>query len=170
MTDATDQPISRLRAGAVDINAHKVRQVATIVILVALAALSVIFFLGGAHRNSQIASLRQHGVPITARVTSCLGLLGGSGSNAAGYVCKGAFTLDGHHYDETLPGSSFEQPGTPLHEVSLPSDPGLLETPAQVTADHTSNKVYILPTVLLVAFLALGSVVAVQLRRHRSAS
>jgi hypothetical protein len=163
------QSLTKLRAGGGPVNLAKLRQVITIVILAALAILSIVFFFGGAHTNSQITSLREHGVPITAKATTCEGLLGGSGSNAAGYICKGEFTLNGKHYNEPLPGSTFERPGTPVKEISLPSDPGLLETPSQVATDRASNKVYVLPIILLAAFLVFGAAVVLHTRRRSTA-
>jgi hypothetical protein len=161
-------PISKLRAGGTDVDGRKVARVAGLVILVTLAVLSVVFFVGGAHKNSQIDSLRHHGVTVDATITGCEGLLGGSGSNSAGYICKGTFTLGGHRYHETLPGSSFERPGTIVHEVSLPSDPGLLETPSQVASQHVSDNVYILPTILAAAFVVLLAAAGLHLRRRRA--
>ena len=165
--DPSRLPISKLRAGGTDVDGRKVARVAGIVILATLAVLSIVFFVGGAHKNSQIDDLRHHGVAVNATITGCEGLLGGSGSNAAGYTCKGNFTLGGHRYHETLPGSSFERPGTIVHEVSLPSDPGLLETPSQVASEHVSDSVYVLPTILAAAFVILGAAAVLHTRRKR---
>ena len=74
-----------------------------------LAVLVVVFTVAGVHKNSQINRLRHDGVPVTVTVTNCLGLMGGSGSNAAGYSCTGTFTIDGTRYTESLPGTGFRK-------------------------------------------------------------
>jgi hypothetical protein len=125
----------------------------------------VAFYVAGADRNGQIQNLRQHGVSVTATVTGCNGLLGGSGSNAAGFVCKGAFSMRGHRYVETLPGDVFIKPGTAVHAVSVPNDPALVASTSTVASEHVSAKVYILPTIFVVLCLLLGTVTALWLRR-----
>ena len=134
--------------------------------LVALAVTVVIFFVAGVHKNSQITSLRQHGVPVRFTVSGCLGLLGGSGSNEAGYSCRGSFTLAGHRYDEPIPGNTLHPPGTVLRAVTVPGDPALVTTARMLDGEHTSAKVFILPVVLLVV-LALLVGALLRRRRHR---
>jgi hypothetical protein len=138
--------------------------------LVGLAVLVVILFLAGAHKNSQIAELRQHGVPVEVRVSGCLGLLGGSGSNQAGYSCRGTFTLDGRSYNEVVPGNILHPPGTMLRAVTVRSDPHLLDTARALANEHSSPKVFILPAVLLAVFILLAvALVLVHRRRQRTA-
>jgi hypothetical protein len=138
--------------------------------LVGLAVLVVILFLAGAHKNSQITELRQHGVPVEVRVSGCLGLLGGSGSNQAGYSCRGTFTLDGRSYNEVVPGNILHPPGTMLRAVTVRSDPHLLDTARALANEHSSPKVFILPAVLLAVFILLAvALVLVHRRRQRTA-
>ena len=135
--------------------------------LVGLAVLVVILFLAGAHKNSQITELRQHGVPVEVRVSGCLGLLGGSGSNQAGYSCRGTFTLDGRSYNEVVPGNILHPPGTMLRAVTVRSDPHLLDTARALANEHSSPKVFILPAVLLAVFILLAVVLVHRRRRRR---
>ena len=138
--------------------------------LVGLAVLVVILFLAGAHKNSQITELRQHGVPVEVRVSGCLGLLGGSGSNQAGYSCRGTFTLDGRSYNEVVPGNILHPPGTMLRAVTVRSDPHLLDTARALANEHSSPKVFSLPAVLLAVFILLAvALVLVHRRRQRTA-
>ncbi len=127
------------------------------------AAMSLI--RGRIHKNDQITSLRQHGFPIEVTVSSCLGVLSGSGSNAAGYSCRGTFVLDGRRYSETIPGSTLG-PGTTLRLVTVKSDPGLIATVHQAESEHTSWGGFILPSVLLVILAALLGRIAVRSRRN----
>ena len=95
-----------------------------VILAVSWHAASVALYVAGARKNAQIADLRQHGVPVEVTITGCQGLLGGSGSNAAGYACRGTFTLDGRRDDEALPGNTLLSPGTKVRAVAVPGDPG----------------------------------------------
>jgi hypothetical protein len=104
-------------------------------------------------------------VVVDIRVTGCLGLLGGSGSNAAGYACRGSFTLDGHRENEAIPGNILRAPGTRLRGVSVPGDPALVTTTGALAGEHASGRVFILPTILaIILALFVGGLV---LRRRR---
>lgn len=156
--------IGTLRGAGVEADVRRVGRVVVGVCLVALAALVVVLFTAGADKNAQITRLRQHGVRVAVTVSGCLGLLGGSGSNAAGYACNGTFTLDGHRYSEAIPGNTFYRPRATVRAVTDPADPGLLSTAAMVATERPSWTVFILPGGLL-ALLAL--LVGVVLRRRR---
>jgi len=134
-------------------------------LLAGLAVLVVVLFAAGIHRNDQITRLRHQGVAVQIKVSGCLGLLGGSGSNAAGYACRGSFTLDGHRENEAIPGNIFRPPGARLRGVSVPGDPALVTTVGALAGEHPSGKVFILPTILAVVLvLCLGGLVL--RRRH----
>ncbi len=130
----------------------------------------VVLFVGALHKNSQITDLRSHGVGVPFTVTSCLGLLGGSGSNGAGYSCRGSFTVDGHRYTEPIPGTADHAPGTILRSVTVPGDPALVITAHDLAAEHTSGRVFVLPTILLVVLAVLVGVVLLGRRRRRPAT
>jgi hypothetical protein len=133
--------------------------------VVLLAAVTITLFAAGVHKNAQITSLRQNGVLIEVTVTKCLGALGGSGSNAAGYSCRGTFILNGKRYTHTIPGDTLLAPGTAVGLVTVKSDPGLIATTNQVESDHTSWRVFTLPIVLLVVLAAF--IVAILVRSRR---
>jgi len=156
-----------LRPGFKAINSKKVAQVVAAVAMLALAVLSIGFYVAGAHKNSQIHSLQQQGRTMTVKVTGCEGLLGGSGSNAAGYECNVGFSLAGHRYVENMPGNVFRRPGAELQAVVVPSDPALINTPGAVRSEHASGRVFILPTALLLVFLVCVGIVLLQ-RKSRS--
>jgi hypothetical protein len=133
--------------------------------VVALTVLVVILFAAGIHKNTQITQLHDNGVPVAIRVSGCMGLLGGSGSNAAGYTCRGSFTMDGRRYNEPIPGNTLHPPGTVLRGVAVPGDPALVTTTGALATEHSSGNVFILPAILLGALvLALG---ALLLRRRQ---
>jgi hypothetical protein len=153
---SANEPLTHLRGAGVDVDLHRVGRVIVGVSLVALAVLVAVLFTAGAQKNAQITRLRQHGVRVEVTVSGCLGLLGGSGSNAAGYACKGSFPLAGHRYTESIPGNTFYRPGATVRAVTDPDDPGLLSTAGMVATEHPSWTVFILPGALAI-LLALSA-------------
>ena len=78
----------------------------------------------------------------------CLGLLGGSGSNAAGYSCRGTYTLDGQrYYRRAAPGPRLHRPGSTVAAVAVPGDPGPRLSPASMVdaPKHSSAGVFVVP-------------------------
>ena len=132
-------------------DARRVGQVAIGIVLVTLAVLAIVFTIVGIHTNQQDDRLHHDGVPVTFTVTGCLGLLGGSGSNAAGYSCRGTYTLDGKHYSGVqLPGDSFHRPGSTVAAIAVPGDPALVSPASIVATEHSSAGAFVLPVVLAV--------------------
>src|SRR3984957_9986419 len=162
----TDERVGQLRGAGVQVNGRRVGQVAFGIVLATLAILAIVFTIVGVHTNQQDDRLHNDGVPVTFTVRGCLGLLGGSGSNAAGYSCQGTYTLDGARYHEQLPGNSFHRPGSTVAAVAVPGDPALVSPASIVATDHSSAGVFVLPVVLLVALLVLVAILLV-LRRRR---
>jgi hypothetical protein len=166
-TAFSDTALSKLRGARVEVDARRAGRVVVALCLVGLAVLVVALFVAGADKNAQITQLRQHGAEITVTVTGCLGLLGGSGSNAAGYACRGTFTLDGHHYRESIPGNALRPPGTKVRAVAVPGDPPLLDTLHAVDSEHTSSGVFVVPAILLAVLVIVVGVLVLRWRRVR---
>lgn len=167
---ASAERVAPLRGASVEADIRLIGRVIVGACSVALAALVTVLFLAGAHKNAQITELRQHGVRVEDKVSRCLGLLGGSGSNAGGYACAGTFMLDGQRYDEAIPGDTLRAPGAILRAVAVPGDPPLVSTVRALQAEHSSWRVFILPTVLLVVLLLLVATLALRPRRALRAS
>ena len=142
-------------------------RVAAIVGLLALALAVVVAFTAAAHKNSQITSLRTDGVPVRFTVAACLGLLGGSGSNAAGYSCHGSYRLDGQRFEEHLPGDTLRAPGSVVRAVAVPGDPALVTTAAALRTERASAKVFVFPGILAAALVLALALTATGLRRTR---
>jgi hypothetical protein len=155
-----------LRGAGVEVDAGRVGRVIVGLVIVALAVLVVVFSVAGADKNAQITNLRLHGVGVRITVTECRGLLGGSGSNGAGYACRGTFRYGAHRYTKAIPGDSLYAPGTILRGVTVPSDPGLISTPRTLASEHASWRVFILPAILLVVLVLLVGALVLR-RRHR---
>ncbi len=164
VTESSDQPLTILRGASVEFDSRKVGRVVVALCLITLGVLAVVFTVVGVQKNSQINRLREHGVAVTVTVTGCQGLLGGSGTNVAGYACHGTYRLGGQPHSEAIPGTAYYAPGSTLRAVSDPDDPALLSTISMVRSEHASWRVFILPAVLLVA-LALAIILIVIRRR-----
>jgi len=158
--------VGQLRGAGVSVDARRVGQVAIGIVLVTLLVLTVVFTLVGIHTNQQDDRLHNDGVPVTFTVAGCLGLLGGSGSNAAGYSCHGTYQLDGKTYAEQLPGDSFHRPGSTVPAIAVPGDPALVSPASIVATEHSSAGVFVLPVVLFVVLLALVALLVVLRRRQ----
>jgi hypothetical protein len=165
---ASEGPVSTLRGAGAQVDVHTVAQVVLGLIGATLAILVVVFIVIGVDKNRQINELRGQGVPVTFTVTSCQGLLGGSGSNGAGYACRGTYRLAGHTYNEPLPGTAFFSPGASVHAVAVPGDPGLVSPVTVVESEHASSRVYVLPVVLFAALVLLVGTIFLRRRRRRS--
>jgi hypothetical protein len=162
--------VAELRgAGVGNVDPRRLARVAAAVIVLAVAVLVIVLYVAGARKNAQVTRLRQEGVPVMVTITGCQGELGGSGSNAAGFACRGAYRLDGRRYVEPIPGDTRYDPGTAIRAVAVPGDPQLVAPASTVASERPSASVYVLPTVLLAALLALcGSFLWLH-RRRRSA-
>lgn len=158
--------MSTLRGAAVgDVDGRRVRGAVLIVCAVVLTVLAVSLFVAGARKNAQIDSLRRNGVPVVVTVTGCRGLLGGSGSNDAGHACRGAFTLRGHRHVDTIPGNLDRPPGTKVRAVTMAADPGLLATADQLSTEHGSARVFVLPSALALVLVLLLAATRLLVRR-----
>lgn len=159
--------VGTLRGATVSFNPRRVVQVAVGLVLVTLAVTAIVLAVAGIHSNDQINRLQTQGQPVTVTVTGCLGLLGGSGSNEAGYLCTGSYQLAGHAHREPLPGSTFYRPGTKVPSIAIPGDPALVSPVAVVNAQQASNGVFVAPIVLGVILLALIAVLVLRNRPGR---
>lgn len=163
--DLSNDRVGKLRGAGVQVDSRRLARLGIAIVLVTLGALTVGFTVAGVHKNQQTDELHAQGVPVTVTVTGCLGLLGGSGSNAAGYSCHGTYTLHGHHYSEPLPGSAFHGPGSTIASVAVPGDPALVSPASIVDAQHSSASVFILPAVFGGVLVLLIATLVVRSRR-----
>ncbi len=166
---ASERParVGALRGAGVSADTGVVIRVAVALAMATVAVVSVVLLVAGYQKNAQITSLRTHGVPVEATVSGCIGLLGGSGSNAAGYACTGSYVLDGHHHSVAIPGTSQLAPGSTVAGVSVPSDPALFTTRSVLAGERVSAHVYLAPAVLLVVLAAVTVLLVAHRRRVR---
>lgn len=146
-----------LRGAAVDVNLRRLARILGLALLTGVVVVIGVLVAAGASKNAQLDELHDHGLARDAVVVSCRSNLGGSGSNAVGYSCVGAYRVAGHRYVTALPGSTLLAPGSSVRVVVASTDPGLLTTPGLLRAEHASWRVYLVPAVLAGALLgALG--------------
>ncbi len=164
--NGSEEPLSTLRGASPHVDVRKAAHIALGLVLVTLAVLVIVFVVVGIDKNRQINELRQHGVAVTFTVSNCQGLLGGSGSNGAGYACRGTYRLDGRTYEEPLPGTSFFVRGATVPALAVPGDPRLVSPVSIVDSERASSKVFVLPAVLFAALLLIGGAVLLVRRRR----
>lgn len=155
-----------LRGAGVEVDVRRAVRVAVRTSLIVVANLTAALLAAGARKNAEITELREHGVRVEVTVSKCLGVLGGSGSNKAGYACRGTYAVGGHRYVEAIPGAGFDAPGAKVPAVTARSDPGLISTASDVVSEHASWRVLALPSVPL---FALALALALLAKRSRSA-
>lgn len=158
-----EAPVGRLRGAEVEVDWRRVVPFVVGAVLVGLVVATVAMTVAGVRKNDQISALHQQGVVVDATVSSCIGLMGGSGSNLVGYDCRASFTLDGQRYDEPLVGGATPVPGAHVRAVTVPGDPSLFATVGTVAGERASWRVFLVPAALalvLVLFVLL-------LVRHR---
>jgi hypothetical protein len=156
-----------LRGAAVEVNVRLVGKVAGLAAAAALLVTVLVLTVAGIQKNAEISELRSHGVAVDVHATRCIGLMGGSGSNLAGYQCSGWFTLGGRRHTATIPDGRLHPPGSVVRGVTVPKNPALLATAEQLATEHPSAKVFLTPGVLLAVVVVAGCV-ALGLRRRRA--
>ena len=157
-----DRPVTAHRGGTVNVDPRRARQVVVTVCLVALAVTGLVLLIAGIQNNSQINSLRHDGVPVTVTVDRCLGLMGGTGQNSAGYSCTGTYSLGGTQYRQAIPGIAFHAPGSTVQGIAVQDDPKLLTTPDQLARQHASWIPFIIPGLLLLIVIVALAVLLVR--------
>ncbi len=169
-TQGPGHTVTTLRGAGVDVNVRRIVPYLIGAGLVALVVSIVALTVAGVEKNDQVNQLRHHGVVVEATVAGCIGLMGGSGSNLAGYSCRASFTLDGHRYDESLAGNPTPVTGAKFRAVTVPGDPALLATVAAVAGEQASWRVFILPGVLLIVLALTTAALLLHRGRRRKAA
>jgi hypothetical protein len=163
-----DQRVGTLRGAGVQVDTARAARVAIALGLAILVVVAVVLLVAGYRKNAQITELRTQGVPVELTVTHCLGLMGGSGSNVAGYACSGTYFYAGRTYAEDVPDDALHLPGTKVRGVVVSSDPALFSTPEALAHEHASASVYVAPVVLLLVAAGVSGWLVVRRRRRRA--
>jgi hypothetical protein len=138
-------------------------------LLCVFAVIIVVSFISAYNDNARIDRLKNHGIAVTVTVTSCVGNIGGSGSNAAGYTCRGSYRVDGVRYVEVIGSKSTpSDTGTQVRGVVDPSRRSTVELTSAVRASSSSLSAYFVPGLL--AVLLVIATFALRRRRRSSTS
>ena len=149
-TAPPEQP-AYIRGGrTVEVDGRRVAVFALGAVLAAMTTIALVLAAQANGTNARINRLHGHGVPVEATVTDCLGLATGTGITAAGYSCRGTFTLDGRRYTDVIAGTSaLHAPGERLAAVTDPADPSVLSTGSALATARVTWTGYLMPTILL---------------------
>jgi hypothetical protein len=165
MEAAAARTVGTLRGAAVEADGRLVTRVALAVCAGALLVAVIVLTVAGFAKNAQVTALRTRGVVVEVHATGCTGLMGGSGSNLAGYRCAGWFALGGRRYVGTIPDDALHRPGAIVRAITVPGDPALLATVAHVATARPSPRVFLVPGVLAVIVLVGGAALVARHRR-----
>ena len=124
--------------------------------LAVLLVVLVVSFLSVANDHARTERLKEHGVGVGVTVTNCTGNIGGSGSNGAGFTCRGTYALGGERFHERIGAkTTFSAPGTVLRGVVDPSHHGTVVLASAVKASSTSSWAYATLAILSLIYLSL---------------
>jgi hypothetical protein len=141
------------------------------ILAVGLGVVIVVGFLAAGSDNARTTRLKTQGIHVQVTVVDCIGNLGGSGSNGAGYTCQGTYRADQRTYREVIGSmASFAKPGTVVAGVVDPSHPSTVVVASAVASSSTSATPYVVLIVLMVVELGvLGLIVLLGPRRRLQA-
>jgi hypothetical protein len=124
--------------------------------IVALAVLIAVLALEAAHKNSRIDALQRRGVPVDVTVTSCFGILSGTGITVTTFQCSGSYDVAGQTYHAVIAGSDLNhKAGDVVQAVADPKHPTSISLASSLVNAHSSWRPYIAPTILFVVLLML---------------
>jgi hypothetical protein len=162
-----DSDESYVRGGAgFEVSGGTVLRAAAVTVLAALLATAVALFVGAAHGSSVRSTLKHRGVTVTATVTGCLGLVGGTGVVPTSFECHAAVRLNGHRYVDELRGTSSRfEVDQAVPAVIDPEHPSVLYTAASVASTRARWHSYLTAIVLLAVTVALAVPLALWWRK-----
>jgi hypothetical protein len=126
--------------------------------LVTLAVFVVVLTIGAVHKNSRIDDLQRRGVPVDVTVTSCFGILSGTGITVTTFQCSGSFELAGRSYHAVIAGSDNNHAvGDIVKAVADPKHPTSISTASSLATAHSSWRAFLVPAVLFVVLVVLAA-------------
>jgi hypothetical protein len=132
--------------------------------LTAMAAVAIGLTVAATTNTNRLTRLRARGVPVTAQVTGCLGVLSGTGVTVVGFQCTARFTVRGTQSTELIHDSNTNlAPGTGVRCYVLADDPASLTLATAVERQSARWHAFV-PPIVLGAVTLLGLVIAVLAR------
>jgi len=137
-------------------------------LVLSFAAL-IVSVVSTAHDNSRIARMKTHGIAVSVTVTRCIGNLGGSGSNGAGYTCHGDYSIAGTTHHELIGSmTTFAASGTKVNGVADPSKPTTVILASALKKSTTSPATYFPAGFMAIVLVTLTFVFTRLARRPRT--
>jgi MYXO-CTERM domain-containing protein len=166
MTVPSEQHVvSTLRGPVAQPIGRRFWNVTGILLIAAIVVIVIISFTSAVNDIARINRLKFHGVPVAVTITNCAGNIGGSGSNAAGYTCRGVYAIKGDTYHEIIGSkTTLSAAGSKVRCVADPAQPSTIELASAVTSASPSPTTFVVPSLLALLLLAL---VGTLLRRRR---
>jgi len=122
-----------------------------------VAAVLAASFISITNDNARIDRLKAHGIPVSVTVVACIGNLGGSGSNGAGFTCRGDYRVGATTYHELIGSmTTFSAPGTAVRAVADPSKHSSVVLASALRTLVASPARYVAPGLLTLVLLALA--------------
>jgi hypothetical protein len=145
-----------IRGGGGVIDTRRLFRIVVGSAIVVLAVLVVVLTVDAVHQNSRIDGLKRRGVPVDVTVTSCFGVLSGTGITVASFQCSGSFDLAGRSYHAVIAGSNVNHAvGDVVKAIADPKHPTSISTPSSLVNAHTSGRPFIAPGILFLVLLVL---------------
>jgi hypothetical protein len=153
--------------GGVPVSGRRLGGVLVWLVVAVLFGVAAYMALLAAGRDSRMALLRHHGVPVDVVVSGCRGISSGVGMGIEYWQCSGSFTLAGRGYEEVIGGSrALLERGQHVGGVVVPGRPGSLATAASVRRAGGSGAEYAAAAGLAVAGLLVAAARVVVVRRR----
>jgi len=160
MTDPFDpHDVSALRGPTAQPIGRGFWLIAGALLIAVLTVIVTVSFVSAVNDNARINRLRSHGIPVVVTVANCVGNIGGSGSNGAGYTCRGAYRINGVTYHEVIGSkTTLSKVGTKVRCVADPARLSTIELSSAVAASSASPSNYVVPSLLALVLIALISI------------
>lgn len=156
---------ARLRGADVPSVSQRWSKMLGAVVLVLLAAGVIVSYVTVVNDNARLSRLHSHGLVVNVRVQSCLGNLGGSGSNSASYTCRGSYVVGSTHYVEVINGlSHLVATGSPVVGVVDPANTHDVILRSVLRGEQSSRSRFLTPVLLTLGWATL--VLATRRRRR----
>ena len=137
--------------------------------LVVFAVALVLSFVSVANANARIDRLKAHGIPVVVTMGRCFGNLAGSGSNVAGFQCRGTYQLGHTTFHEPIGyKTTFSPYGSTVQGLVDPSYHNSVSLTSAIKRTKASTSRYVAPGILTIVFLALAFVFVRFARRSTS--
>ncbi|MGC1420026.1 MAG: hypothetical protein WA786_07905 [Acidimicrobiales bacterium] len=164
-----DRPVSSLRGASAASVGRRFWLVAGALTLAAFTAALVVGFVSVANDNARVERLKDHGLPVTVTVINCIGNVGGSGSNGAGYTCRGRYTVGSNAYRELIGSmTTFSASGTTVRAIADPAHHSSVVLASAVEASSASSGSFVVLGLLSLLLVALAGGLTRVARRSRS--